>query len=615
MSAQRVRMDIAAENIANMDTTRTESGGPYRRKNVLLESYSDTSFAQAMENAARGKGITSRHAGVRVSGIVEDDREAKKVYNPDHPDADADGYVTMPNVDVLKETVDSMSATRSYEANVTALNAIKLMAQKALEIGLKPIVVVNKVDKPNCRPEEVYEMVFDLMFSLNATEDQLDFPVIYGSAKNNWMSTDWQKPTETITPLLDCIIENIPAPKQLEGTPQMLITSLDYSSYTGRIAVGRVHRGTLKEGMNITLVKRNGDMFKSKIKELHVFEGLGRVKTNEVSSGDICALVGIEGFEIGDTVCDFENPEALPPIAIDEPTMSMLFAINDSPFFGKDGKFVTSRHIHDRLMKELDKNLALRVRKSEEDGKWIVSGRGVLHLSVLIETMRREGYELQVGQPQVIFKEIDGVKCEPIEELTINVPEEYSSKIIDMVTRRKGEMVKMENTGERINLEFDMPSRGIIGLRTNVLTASAGEAIMAHRFKEYQPHKGEIERRTNGSMIAMESGTAFAYAIDKLQDRGKFFIFPQDEVYAGQVVGEHSHDNDLVINVTKSKKLTNMRASGSDDKVRLIPPVQFSLEEALEYIKEDEYVEVTPKAMRMRKVILDEIERKRANKS
>ena len=615
MSAQRVRMDIAAENIANMDTTRTESGGPYRRKNVLLESYSDTSFAQAMEKAARGKGITSRHAGVRVSGIVEDDREAKRVYDPDHPDADADGYVNMPNVDVLKETVDSMSATRSYEANVTALNAIKLMAQKALEIGLKPIVVVNKVDKPNCRPEEVYEMVFDLMFSLNATEDQLDFPVIYGSAKNNWMSTDWQKPTETITPLLDCIIENIPAPKQLEGTPQMLITSLDYSSYTGRIAVGRVHRGTLKEGMNITLVKRNGDMFKSKIKELHVFEGLGRVKTNEVSSGDICALVGIEGFEIGDTVCDFENPEALPPIAIDEPTMSMLFAINDSPFFGKDGKFVTSRHIHDRLMKELDKNLALRVRKSEEDGKWIVSGRGVLHLSVLIETMRREGYELQVGQPQVIFKEIDGVKCEPIEELTINVPEEYSSKIIDMVTRRKGEMVKMENTGERINLEFDMPSRGIIGLRTNVLTASAGEAIMAHRFKEYQPHKGEIERRTNGSMIAMESGTAFAYAIDKLQDRGKFFIFPQDEVYAGQVVGEHSHDNDLVINVTKSKKLTNMRASGSDDKVRLIPPVQFSLEEALEYIKEDEYVEVTPKAMRMRKVILDEIERKRANKS
>ena len=492
----------------------------------------------------------------------------------------------------------------------------RFVLQKALQIGLKPVVVVNKVDKPNCRPEEVYEMVFDLMFSLNATEDQLDFPVIYGSAKNNWMSTDWKTPTENLVPLLDAIIEHIPAPKQLEGTPQMLITSLDYSAYTGRIAVGRVHRGTLKEGMNITLAKRDGSLIKSKIKELHTFEGLGRKKTNAVSSGDICAVVGVEGFEIGDTICDFENPEPLPPIAIDEPTMSMLFTINDSPFFGKEGKFVTSRHIHDRLTKELDKNLALRVRKSElEDGKWIVSGRGVLHLSVLIETMRREGYELQVGQPQVIFKEIDGVKCEPIEELTISVPEEYSSKMIDMVTRRKGDLVSMETQGDRVNIEFDMPSRGIIGLRTNVLTASAGEAIMAHRFKCYQPYKGEIERRSNGSMIAMESGTAFAYAIDKLQDRGKFFIYPQDEVYAGQVVGEHVHENDLVINVTKSKKLTNMRASGSDDKARIIPPVVFSLEEALEYIKEDEYVEVTPKSMRMRKVILDETERKRANKS
>ena len=492
----------------------------------------------------------------------------------------------------------------------------RFVLQKALQIGLKPVVVVNKVDKPNCRPEEVYEMVFDLMFSLNATEDQLDFPVIYGSAKNNWMSTDWKTPTENLVPLLDAIIEHIPAPKQLEGTPQMLITSLDYSAYTGRIAVGRVHRGTLKEGMNITLAKRDGSLIKSKIKELHTFEGLGRKKTNAVSSGDICAVVGVEGFEIGDTICDFENPEPLPPIAIDEPTMSMLFTINDSPFFGKEGKFVTSRHIQDRLTKELDKNLALRVRKSElEDGKWIVSGRGVLHLSVLIETMRREGYELQVGQPQVIFKEIDGVKCEPIEELTISVPEEYSSKMIDMVTRRKGDLVSMETQGDRVNIEFDMPSRGIIGLRTNVLTASAGEAIMAHRFKCYQPYKGEIERRSNGSMIAMESGTAFAYAIDKLQDRGKFFIYPQDEVYAGQVVGEHVHVNDLVINVTKSKKLTNMRASGSDDKARIIPPVVFSLEEALEYIKEDEYVEVTPKAMRMRKVILDEIERKRANKN
>ena len=492
----------------------------------------------------------------------------------------------------------------------------RFVLQKALQIGLKPVVVVNKVDKPNCRPEEVYEMVFDLMFSLNATEDQLDFPVIYGSAKNNWMSTDWKTPTENLVPLLDAIIEHIPAPKQLEGTPQMLITSLDYSAYTGRIAVGRVHRGTLKEGMNITLAKRDGSLIKSKIKELHTFEGLGRKKTNAVSSGDICAVVGVEGFEIGDTICDFENPEPLPPIAIDEPTMSMLFTINDSPFFGKEGKFVTSRHIQDRLTKELDKNLALRVRKSElEDGKWIVSGRGVLHLSVLIETMRREGYELQVGQPQVIFKEIDGVKCEPIEELTISVPEEYSSKMIDMVTRRKGDLVSMETQGDRVNIEFDMPSRGIIGLRTNVLTASAGEAIMAHRFKCYQPYKGEIERRSNGSMIAMESGTAFAYAIDKLQDRGKFFIYPQDEVYAGQVVGEHVHENDLVINVTKSKKLTNMRASGSDDKARIIPPVVFSLEEALEYIKEDEYVEVTPKSMRMRKVIPDETERKRANKS
>ncbi len=492
----------------------------------------------------------------------------------------------------------------------------RFVLQKALQIGLKPVVVVNKVDKPNCRPEEVYEMVFDLMFSLNATEDQLDFPVIYGSAKNNWMSTDWKTPTENLVPLLDAIIEHIPAPKQLEGTPQMLITSLDYSAYTGRIAVGRVHRGTLKEGMNITLAKRDGSLIKSKIKELHTFEGLGRKKTNAVSSGDICAVVGVEGFEIGDTICDFENPEPLPPIAIDEPTMSMLFTINDSPFFGKEGKFVTSRHIQDRLTKELDKNLALRVRKSElEDGKWIVSGRGVLHLSVLIETMRREGYELQVGQPQVIFKEIDGVKCEPIEELTISVPEEYSSKMIDMVTRRKGDLVSMETQGDRVNIEFDMPSRGIIGLRTNILTASAGEAIMAHRFKCYQPYKGEIERRSNGSMIAMESGTAFAYAIDKLQDRGKFFIYPQDEVYAGQVVGEHVHENDLVINVTKSKKLTNMRASGSDDKARIIPPVVFSLEEALEYIKEDEYVEVTPKSMRMRKVILDETERKRANKS
>lgn len=490
----------------------------------------------------------------------------------------------------------------------------RFVLQKALQIGLKPIVVVNKVDKPNCRPEEVYEMVFDLMFSLDATEEQLDFPVLYGSAKNNWMSTDWRKETTDLTALLDAILEHIPAPEQLEGTPQMLITSLDYSPYTGRIAIGRVHRGTLSEGTNITLVNRNGEESKMKIKELHTFEGLGRKRTESVSSGDICAIVGLEKFEIGDTICDFENPEALPPIAIDEPTMSMLFTINDSPFFGKEGKFVTSRHIQERLDKELDKNLALRVKKAPEEDAWTVHGRGVLHLSVLIETMRREGYELQVGQPQVIYKEIDGVRHEPIEELTINVPTDFSSKIIDMVTRRKGEMLSMEAQGDRVNIEFNIPSRGIIGLRTNVLTASAGEAIMAHRFKEYQPFKGEIERRTNGSMVAMESGTAFAYAIDKLQDRGKFFISPQEEVYAGQVVGEHIHENDLVINVTKSKKLTNMRASGSDDKARIIPPVIFSLEEALEYIKEDEYLEVTPKSMRMRKTILDELERKRANK-
>ena len=490
----------------------------------------------------------------------------------------------------------------------------RFVLQKALEIGLKPIVVVNKVDKPNCRPDEVHEMVFDLMFSLDATEEQLDFPVIFGSAKNNWMSKDWRNQTDSLIPLLDAIIEHIPAPEKNEGTPQMLITSLDYSPYTGRIAIGRVHRGELTESSNMTLVNRNGEQTKVKIKELHTFEGLGRKRTQSVSCGDICAIVGLEKFEIGDTICDFENPEPLPPISIDEPTMSMLFTINDSPFFGKEGKFVTSRHIQERLDKELDKNLALRVSKSPEEDSWTVFGRGVLHLSVLIETMRREGYELQVGQPQVIYKEINGERCEPVEELTINVPSDYASKMIDMITRRKGEMMSMEAQGERVNIEFNIPSRGIIGLRTNVLTASAGEAIMAHRFKEYQPYKGDIERRVNGSMVAMESGTAFAYAIDKLQERGRFFINPQDEVYAGQVVGEHVHDNDLVINVTKSKKLTNMRASGSDDKVRIVPPIVFSLEEALEYIKEDEYVEVTPKSMRMRKIILDEIERKRANK-
>lgn len=491
----------------------------------------------------------------------------------------------------------------------------RFVLQKALQIGLKPIVVVNKVDKPNCRPEEVYEMVFDLMCDLNATEDQLDFPVVYGSAKNGWMSADYSQPTDNIEYLLDEIVDKIPAPKQIEGTPQMLITSLDYSTFTGRIAVGRVHRGTLKSGQKVTICHRDGTMQKDVIKELDVFEGMGRKKVEEVSSGDICAVIGLTNFEIGDTLADFENPEALPPIAVDEPTMSMLLTINDSPFFGREGKFCTSRQIADRLAKELEKNIALRVENVEDStDKWIVKGRGVLHISVLIETMRREGYELQVGQPQVIYKEIDGEKCEPIEELDINVPQDFSSKMVDMVTRRKGEMTSMESEGDRVNITFDIPSRGIIGLRTNVLTASQGEAIMAHRFKEYQPYKGDITRRTNGSMIAMETGTAYAYSIDKLQDRGKFFIDPGEEVYYGQVVGEHVHDNDLVINVTKAKQLTNVRASGSDEKARVIPKVEMSLEECLEYIKADEYVEVTPKSMRMRKIVLDHLERKRANK-
>ncbi len=490
----------------------------------------------------------------------------------------------------------------------------RFVLQKAIQMGLKPVVVINKVDKPNCRPDEVQEMVFDLMFNLDATEEQLDFPTVYGSAKQGWMSDDWRKPTDNICAALDAIIKYIPAPETIEGPSQMLITSLDFSSYVGRIAIGRVHRGEFREGQDIVLMKKDGSTVKQRIKELHVFEGMGRKKVQSVQSGDICALVGIEGFEIGDTVADASSPEALPRIAIDEPTMSMTFTINDSPFFGRDGKYVTSRHISDRLTRELDRNLALRVQKDPHEDVWTVFGRGVLHLSVLIETMRREGYELQVGQPQVIIKEIDGQKCEPIELLTINVPEEYSSKIIDMVTRRKGEMLTMNAQNDRIHMEFTIPSRGIIGLRNNVLTASAGEAIMAHRFHEYQPWKGDIERRTNGSLIAMEGGTAYAYAIDKLQDRGRFFIFPQEEVYAGQVVGENAKDNDIVVNVTKSKKLTNMRASGADDKARIIPPVVFSLEEALEYIKEDEYVEVTPNHLRIRKIILDEIERKRANK-
>ena len=491
----------------------------------------------------------------------------------------------------------------------------RFVLQKALQIGLKPIVVVNKVDKPNCRPEAVYEMVFDLMCDLNATEDQLDFTVVYGSAKNGWMGPDFNKPTDNIDYLLDKIVEVIPAPKQLEGTPQMLITSLDYSNYTGRIAVGRVHRGKLTDGMNIVICHRDGTQERTKIKELHTFEGIGHKRVDSVESGDICAVVGLERFEIGDTIADFENPEPLPPIAVDEPTMSMLFTINDSPFFGREGKFCTSRQINDRLQRELEKNIALRVEPFEDStDKWIVKGRGVLHLSVLIETMRREGYELQVGQPQVIYKEIDGQKCEPVEELDINVPQDYSSKMVYMVTRRKGDLTGMDTEGDRVNITFDIPSRGIIGLRTNVLTASQGEAIMAHRYKEYQPYKGDIVRRTNGSMISMDGGTAYAYAIDKLQDRGKFFIDPGEEVYPGEVVGEHVHDNDLVINVCKAKQLTNVRASGSDDKAHIVPKTVMSLEECLEYIKADEYVEVTPKSIRMRKIILDHLERKRSNK-
>ncbi len=490
----------------------------------------------------------------------------------------------------------------------------RFVLQKAIDMKLKPIVVVNKVDKENCTPDEVHEAVFDLMFELGAEEWQLDFPTVYGSAKNNWMSDDHNNPTTNIEPLLDMVVEHIPSPKVEEGSTQMLITSLDYSSFTGRIAIGRLQRGTLKAGMNVSLVKRDGSIAKSKIKELNVFDGLGRKKVDEVQAGDICAIGGLEGFEIGDTIADFENPEGLPTIAIDEPTMSMLFTINDSPFFGKDGKFVTSRHIKERLEKELEKNLALRVEATDSADKFMVFGRGVLHLSVLIETMRREGYELQIGQPQVIIKEIDGVQCEPIEELTIDLPETVSGKAIEMVTTRKGEMLSMEPKGDRMVCEFMIPSRGIIGLRNQLLTATAGEAIMNHRFKEFQPYKGDISGRNNGSLISMEKGTAIPYSLDKLQERGKFFINPGEEVYTGQVIGENSRGDDMVVNVTKTKKLSNVRSAGADDKVKLAPPIKFTLEEALEYIQKDEYVEVTPNALRLRKIYLDENERKRMEK-
>jgi len=487
----------------------------------------------------------------------------------------------------------------------------RFVLQKAIQMGLKPCVVINKVDKENCTPDEVHEAVFDLMFELEAEEWQLDFPTVYGSAKNNWMSEDWKSETDSIAPLLDMVIDHIPAPKFDEGTTQMLITSLDYSSFTGRVAIGRLQRGTLSTNQTVSLIKRDGSILKSKIKELHIFEGLGRKKVDTISAGEICALVGLDGFEIGDTIADAESPEALETIAIDEPTMSMLFTINDSPFFGKDGKFVTSRHLKERLEKELEKNLALRVEDTNSADKFMVFGRGVLHLSVLIETMRREGYELQIGQPQVIIKEIDGVKCEPIEEMTIDLPEHISGKAVEMVTMRKGELLSMEIKGQRMVCQFIIPSRGIIGLRNQLLTATAGEAIMAHRFKEYQPLKGGIPERQNGSLVSMENGTAIPYSIDKLQERGKFFVDPGESIYEGQVIGENSRGDDMVVNVTKTKKLSNVRSAGADDKAKIVPAVKFSLEEALEYIQKDEYVEVTPSHLRLRKIYLKEVDRKR----
>ena len=549
----------------------------------------------------RGITILSKNVSVNYKGI-----KINIIDTPGHSDFGGEVERVLNMADGVLLLVDAFEGT---------MPQTRFVLQKALSLGKKPIVVVNKVDKPNCRPEEVYEQVFDLMFTLNATEEQLDFVTIYGSAKQGWMSHVWKERTKDITPLLDAIIDNIPAPEMKEGTPQLLITSLEYSPYVGRIAVGKLTRGTLRSGMPITLAKRDGKtMVKTRIKDLMVFDGLGKTKVESVGCGEICALVGIEGFEIGDTVCDYENPEPLEPIAIDEPTMSMLFTINDSPFFGREGKYVTSRHIKERLDRELEKNLALRVEPGASSDSFVVYGRGVLHLSVLIETMRREGYELQVGQPKVIIKQIDGQKCEPVEELTIDIPEEYSGRAIELVTKRKGTMTDMATVHDRQRIVFDIPSRGIIGLRSNLLTATAGEAVMSHRLKGFEPYKGDMEMRQNGSLIAMETGTAYAYAINKLQDRGTFFVSPQDEIYAGQVVGESTRSEDIVINLTKSKKLTNMRASGSDDKVSIAPPVIFSLEEALEYIKEDEYVEVTPKSIRLRKIILDETMRKRQAK-
>ncbi len=545
----------------------------------------------------RGITITSKNVSVTYKGT-----KINIIDTPGHADFGGEVERVLNMADGVLLLVDAFEGP---------MPQTRFVLQKAISLGLKPCVVINKVDKENCTPEEVHEKVFDLMFELGAEEWQLDFPSVYGSAKQNWMSTDWRNKTENIEPLLDMVLEHIPAPKVSEGTPQLLITSLDFSSFTGRIAIGRLQRGSLKEGQNVSLVKRDGKIIKSKIKELHVFEGIGRRKVEEVHAGDICAIVGLEGFEIGDTVADFENPEALATIAIDEPTMSMLFTINDSPFFGKEGKFVTSRHIKDRLTKELEKNLALRVNETDSADKFMVFGRGVLHLSVLIETMRREGYELQIGQPQVIIKEIDGVKCEPIEELTIDLPENLSGRAVEFVTLRKGEMLSMEPKGDRMIIQFNIPSRGIIGLRNQLLTATAGEAIMAHRFLEYQPLKGEIPGRLSGSLISMENGKAIPYSIDKLQERGKFFVDPNEDIYEGQVIGENSRGDDMVVNVTKTKNLTNVRSSGADDNARIIPAIKFSLEEALEYLQKDEYVEVTPKSRRLRKIYLNENDRKR----
>ncbi|MFA9390467.1 MAG: translational GTPase TypA [Prolixibacteraceae bacterium] len=548
----------------------------------------------------RGITITSKNASV-----VYKDTKINIIDTPGHSDFGGEVERVLNMADGVLLLVDAFEGP---------MPQTRFVLQKAIQLGLKPIVVINKVDKPNCRPEEVHELVFDLMFNLNATEDQLDFHTVYGSAKQGWMSEDWNEQTDNITVLFDSIIKNIPPPKVVPGTVQLLITSIDFSTYLGRIAVGRLQRGGLKEGQQVSLCQRDGRIVRTKIKELNIFTGLGRVKVPSVEAGDICAVVGIDKFDIGDTIADIENPEPLPPIKIDEPTMSMLFTINNSPFYGKDGKFVTSRHIYDRLQKELERNLALKVEETGSADAWTVFGRGVLHLSVLIETMRREGFEMQVGQPQVIIKEIGGVKSEPVEELSIDVLDDYSGRVIELVTRRKGELLTMEKKGDRTLLEFHIPSRGIIGLRNNVLTATAGEAIMSHRFIEFQPYKGIIEKRINGSLVCLETGTAIAYALDKLQDRGKYFSKPGDEVYEGQVIGENSRDNDLTINITKTKKLTNMRASGSDDKAKLAPPIVFSLEEALEYIQGDEYVEVTPKSIRLRKIHLKEFERKRLAK-